>query len=502
LATAEPRPRRWWQGLLVPRSLAARLSLVTAAVVAVALGAVSTVRTIALKNRLIQSTATQLAVDYESQPFDYHYFNTPGADLARTLASSTVGAAQVNSSGDVVDSQGPTSTQYANVQPPVLSAAQYVAWMHELASSPRGTDLYLVANSPSGPQLLVIEPAGGGDVGLLGLFELATPLAPINATVGQQLEFDILAGLLALAAASAAIYLLLGRFLAPLQDMARASAQIARGDLAVDLPPASGDDDVSRLSAAFAHMVQRIDAALEGEREEQRRMRAFLADASHSLRTPLTVLNGRLDLLLHGESREGDQLESSLRALRVEGERMARIVRGLLLLARLEEEDSRPVEASDVGAVLEGLRPRLESLAGDRHLALATAPALRAWATVDALETITTNLVENAARHTPDTGSIEVYADENEGMARIRVVDSGSGIAPGDLPHLFDRFYRGAHTGQRRDGGAGLGLSIVQRWTEALGGRVEAANRAGRSGAVFTIWLPKGAPGEPAAALD
>ncbi len=498
MATAERGREPWWRPFLVPPSLAARLSLVTAAVLAVALGAVSTVRTIALKRELIRSTATQIAVDYitEEPAIDYRYFNAPGTNLARTMASPTVGALVVNSAGQVVATQGPISQQYASVEPPQMSQAQYLAWLSQLAARP-GTDLYLTVSSPTGPQLLVIEPAGGGPFGLMGLFELATPLAPIDRTVRQQLEFDILAGLLALAGASAAIYFLLGRFLAPLQDMAQASEQVARGDLAVELPPVTGDDEVSRLSDAFGHMVRRIEAALEGERQEQRRMRAFLADASHSLRTPLTVLNGRLDLLLHGHSREGDELETSLRDLRVEGERMARIVRGLLLLARLEEGDSRPSAPSDVAAVLAGLGSRLEALAGERRLVVRAAPGLEAWATVDALETMTTNLVENAARHTPEGGTIEVCADAADGMARIRVQDTGSGIAPDDLPHVFDRFYRGAQGGGRRDGGAGLGLSIVQRWAEALGGRVEAANRVDRRGAAFTIWLPSGAPQSP-----
>lgn len=490
MATAErPRTSRFGRLVALP-SLATRLSLVTAAVLAVALGAVSAVRTIALRNELIASTAYQMAVDYNTvaSGLDPQAIDTPGAGLARALASAAVGAAVINAVGQVVDSQAPISRQYANLSPPILPTAQYL----NVLQNPR--DVRLLAGSGPSQQLVVLEPAVAGFGQVVGLFELATPLAPIDLTVRQQLEFDLLAGLLALLGASTAIYFLLGRFLAPLQGMARASDQIARGDLAVDLPPPHGDDEVSRLSVAFDHMVRRIDAALEGERAEQRRMRAFLADASHSLRTPLTVLNGRLDLLLRGESRAGDELEASLRGLRVEGERMARIVRGLLLLARLEEDDSRQGQAVDVTAVLEGLRPRLQSLTGDRTLVVDSVPGLRAWATVDAIETITTNLVENAARHTADDASIEVRADVVESMVRLRVLDSGGGIAADDLPHLFDRFYRGAATGGRRDGGAGLGLSIVQRWAEALGGRAEAANRVDRRGAVFTVWLPREGP--------
>jgi two-component system OmpR family sensor kinase len=496
LATADARARRDRLRPFLPRSLAARLSLVTAAVLAVALGAVSAVRTIALTNRLYYSTADQLAADYTAlQPsvdIGPGTLDTFGPAIANRLASPSVGILVIDTGANITARQDAGSTP--NVSPPVLATAVYARYLAQFARTGPNEDIYVVASSAGVRQVVVLEPAWNRAFGLVGMFELATSVAPINRTVRQQLEFDMLAGLLALLGASAAIYFLLGRFLAPLQDMAYASDQMARGRLDVELPRAEGDDEVSRLSRAFSHMVRRIEASLEGEREEQRRMRAFLADASHSLRTPLTVLNGRLDLLLHGESREGDELETSLRTLRVEGERMARIVRGLLLLARLEEEDPQPSEPVGLDAVLEGIRPRLETLAGDRDLVIATEPGLSAWATVDAIETITTNLVENAVRHTADDGSIQIRADRQGDMTRLRVLDSGSGIAEADLPHVFDRFYRGAISGRRRDGGAGLGLSIVQRWTEALGGRVEAANRDDGRGAAFTIWLRPDAP--------
>jgi two-component system OmpR family sensor kinase len=489
-AAAPPLPP--WRRLRSP-SLAARLALVTAAVLAVALGMVSAVRTVALRQRLYASTALQMGVDYSTLAKGLRLsplgVALNGQGYASFLASPTVGALVVDATGSVQGEAPPTSPQYASLFPPVLPRREYLSALAE------GRDVSLVAGRGAQRQLVVLAPYLNPFTGTpVAVFELATPVAPLEGTLRQQLEFDLLAGLLALVGAAAAIYVLLGRFLAPLADMARASDQIAAGRLDVALPQPRGDDEVARLSRAFSHMVQRIDVALERERAEQRRVRAFLADASHSLRTPLTVLNGRLDLLLRGESREGEELEAALRALRVEGERMARIVRGLLLLARLDEDAPRDVGSVDLARVLEALRPRLESLAGERRLVLAAPEGLTAWATVEALETIITNLVENAVRHTPEDGQVEVRAEHVGGRVRLRVLDTGTGIAPGDLPRIFDRFYRGARTGQRRDGGAGLGLSIVQRWAQALGGEVEAANRGERPGAVFTVWLPTGPP--------
>lgn len=480
-------------------SLAGRLSLVTAGVVAVALGLVSTVRTLALRQQLYRSTALQMALDYNTflrndlhQPGPLE-FSLHGAAFVQQLASPSVGALVAAPTGEVLYSA--PNTGQGQLSPPALAASDYV---QAFGATPV---LYRVAGPPGARQLVVLEPLVAPPATPVAVFELATPVKPLAAMLRQQLEFDVLAGLLALAAASGIIYLLLGRFLEPLQAMARASGQIARGESHVELPEPRGDDEVSRLSAAFSHMVDRIDSALEGERAEQRRVRAFLADASHSLRTPLTVLNGRLDLLLHGESREPELLEGALRDLRVEGERMARIVRGLLLLARLDEGGERPPGEVAVGEVLSALTPRLEALAGDRQMIVLAPQGLKAWATVEAVETVVTNLVENAVRYTPEDGTIEVRADLAQGRVRLRVLDTGVGIAPGDLARIFDRFFRGAYSGQRRDGGAGLGLSIVQRWTEALGGTVEAANRTDGRGAMFTIWLPA-PPSLPASAME
>lgn len=496
--------RAFWRSLrrLLPRSLAARLSAVTAGVLAVALGMVSTVRTIALADRLYASTAQQMAADYSTLSHDVRFYPSVVAapefdNVLGLFASPSVGVLVIDPDGAITGQDNALGTP--NVSPPFLTAAQYQSAFQSFENAGPGAYESIVAGSGKTAQVVVLAPAQAPGVGVTGVLEFATSVRPIERTVREQLEFDILAGLLALVGASTAIYFLLGRFLAPVEDMAFASDRIARGDLDVELPPAAGDDEVSRLSRAFSHMVRRIDAALAGEREEQLRMRAFLADASHSLRTPLTVLNGRLDLLLRGQSRDGDELEASLRALRVEGERMARIVRGLLLLARLDEEESGRSGPVDMTTALTDLRPRLESLAGERELIVRVEAGLTAWATLEAVETITTNLVENAARHTAESGRIELRAerDPQTDMARLRVLDTGSGIAEADLPHVFERFYRGAASAHRRDGGAGLGLSIVQRWAESLGGRVSAANRSDRQGAEFTVWLPVTPPPAP-----
>ena len=480
-------------------SLTLRLVWVTAAVMAVILGVVGVVREERLRAILYRETAVGLAVNYHTLLSGLPgNFTVPvglaanASGLARFLASLTVGAVVANEDGVPLASAPIGDT---GERPPILSTRVYLKGMRGLGPP------YFVAGQGRRKLLVILEPIVS-PVGVSGVVELATPAEPVDQALHQETWFDLLAGLLALAGVTVALWLLLDRYLAPLKDMAAVSERVAGGDFEVELPEGSVRE-VGFLTTAFGTMVRRVEAALGRERAEQERVRSFVADASHSLRTPLTVLNGRLDLLLRGEGRDEPSLEASLRDLRAEGERMARIVQGLLVLARLDMAQAGSLAEAypplPVAATLDALRPRLDALAQDRTLTLTLPPgqvAVRAPA--EALDTIISNLVENACRYTPEEGAIQVAAEVADDFVRITVRDTGTGIGEGDLPHLFERFYRGRRmvAPGRRDGGAGLGLAIVQRWAVSLGGRVEAANRTDRQGAVFTVYLPLAGSGK------
>lgn len=474
-------------------SLTLRLVWVTAAIMAVILGVLGVVREERLRSVLYRETASGLEVNYHTllSGLGPRYtlpvnLAVQASGIAQGLSSLTVGVVVVDQDGQALASAPIGET---GASPPIFPTSVYDGAM--TARIPP----YFVVGSHGKRVIVVLEPIES-PVGVSGIAELATPAAPIDQALREETWFDVLAGFLALAGVTVALYVLLRRYLAPLKDMAQVSERVASGDFQVELPEGSVEE-VALLTTSFATMVRRVEGALGRERAEQERMRSFVADASHSLRTPLTVLNGRLDLLLRGEGRDQASLETSLRDLRAEGERMARIVQGLLVLARLDMAQSGQVAevypVLPVAATLEALRPRLESLVQDRSLTVKVPPPnVGIRAPGEALDTIVTNLVENACRHTADDGEILVKADALDGRLRITVRDTGTGIGEGDLPHLFERFYRGRRTAAmgRRDGGAGLGLAIVQRWAVALGGRAEAGNRTDRRGAIFTVELP------------
>lgn len=217
-----------------------------------------------------------------------------------------------------------------------------------------------------------------------------------------------------------------------------------------------------------------------------RSQQQFLSDASHELRTPLTVARGQLELL-------GDELgdASSRRALGTatdEIDRMGRIVEDLLLLARLDEGlplGRQPVEVELVlrEALLRGTQ------GATRDARVDTEPGLTALADPDRLLQVVTNLVTNAVQHTDADAALTLSAGRAGERVVLRVADSGPGIPPEDLPHIFERFHRGEPAGTGAPGGTGLGLAIVASLVRAMGGDIDVQSVPGQ-GTAFTVSLP------------
>jgi two-component system phosphate regulon sensor histidine kinase PhoR len=213
--------------------------------------------------------------------------------------------------------------------------------------------------------------------------------------------------------------------------------------------------------------------------------REFVANAAHELRTPLTTILGAVEVLQAGAKDDAEARERFVAHIGRESERLARLVRTLLVLARAQTHaELPPRERLDVGAVVERVALDLEPRHGVEVVVETDDTPLRIVSNADLLEQAVRNLAENAVKYTP-SGRITLRAHERNGEVRIEVEDSGGGIPPDVRPHIFERFYRGA----ARDGdGYGLGLAIVQQATRVLGGRVEVESEE-RHGSRFTIVL-------------
>ncbi|MFJ1785946.1 sensor histidine kinase [Streptomyces anulatus] len=282
------------------------------------------------------------------------------------------------------------------------------------------------------------------------------------------------------------------RLVRPLHALTGAAQRMRDGEQPESVP-VSGDDEVGRLAAAFNDM-----SAHRARLEEQRK--AMVSDVAHELRTPLSNIRGWLEAAQDGLADPDPAFVSSLLE---EAVLLQHIIDDLQDLAaadagvlRLHPES---VEIRELlGQVAAAHQARAEN-AGVTLAVTATAPGPALLADPVRLRQAVGNLVSNAVRHTPEGGrvTLRAYAHEvGDGTVLVEVTDTGSGIPPEDLPHVFDRFWRAEKSRSRRTGGSGLGLAIVRKLVEAHGGTVDATSVEGE-GSTFVLRLPGTTPSGP-----
>lgn len=314
---------------------------------------------------------------------------------------------------------------------------------------------------------------------LLGVLQVAESLDPLEARLNQVSLLLISVGAFAIMVSLALGAFLTRAALAPVDRMvADAHLITQRQDLSkrLEVPPIN--DEIRRLATTLNEMLSHIDVLLATQKR-------FIADVSHDLRTPLTIIRGNLDLLSQEE--DDESRKAALRAAKGEVDRLSRMVSDLLLLAQMDaglELERRPVELDtlllEVYLDAKLLAPTLEIRLGDEDQASVLGDR-------DRLKQLLLNLVQNAVDHTPDGGRVTLSLRREEGWAYLSVADTGSGIPPEDLPHIFERSYR-VEKGRQR-GGAGLGLAIAQWIARAHGGEISVESKL-QEGSTFTLRLP------------
>jgi len=245
---------------------------------------------------------------------------------------------------------------------------------------------------------------------------------------------------------------------------------------------------VGALAKSFDDMAARIESAFAAQAESETRMRRFIADASHELRTPITALKGYIDVMRRGAARDPQALEAALETMGREADRMRGLVLDLLTLARLDAQRPLEIAPLDLGEAVGAVLDEVPAEARDTVQRRFDGPAVLVRADRNAVTTIAHNLLGNALKYAP--GATQTWSTASEdGYGVLRVHDDGPGIPAADLPHLFERFYRGEKTRAREEGGSGLGLSIVHGLVTALGGDVSVRSAEG-FGTTFVVRLP------------
>jgi signal transduction histidine kinase len=324
----------------------------------------------------------------------------------------------------------------------------------------------------------------------------------------------LLAGLATLAGTLVGSWIVATRVLRPLAAMVTAALAIAAstargtrlGSLSQRIPRPRGHDEMGQVVEAFNEML----ASLESATQAQRR---FVADASHELRAPLTTIQGNLAFLQrHLEELPPEERRSMLADAHGETLRLANLVEELLLLARADASAEEPSATQEVEARAEGrrgqqpaveldhevlqlvrqLRRRLAMEGSTLQLEIGHIEPVRVRGEEESLRRIALILLDNAIKYTPSSsedgrGRVTVSVERINGQAVLRVQDTGIGIDPADVPHLFERFYRADRA--RSHQGTGLGLPIAQTLVEQLAGQITAESTPGK-GSTFSVWLP------------
>ncbi|KAA0240375.1 MAG: sensor histidine kinase [Chloroflexi bacterium CFX7] len=321
---------------------------------------------------------------------------------------------------------------------------------------------------------------------------VAEPAASLTTVFGDLTPRLVFSGLIGVAAALVLGFLLSQSVAAPLRNIARAARSVARGSYRQRVP-ATGPTEVRELASTFNRMTGEVQRS-------QQTLRDFLANISHELKTPLTSIRGFSEAIQDGTIDDPEGILRSARVISTESSRVLRLVEELLDLSRIESgQVSMQQEEIELRELFEHVREifALRADEGGVNLEIASADGLRIRGDFDRLEQVLNNLLDNALRHTPAGGTVRLasYALQ-PGVAQVTVSDTGKGIPPEDVVHLFERFYR-AKDSARANGqprGYGLGLAISREIVRAHGGDIWATSEVGR-GTMFIFTLPTSSRG-------
>ena len=478
-------------------SLRARLLLAVAAVALVGLVAADVATYTALRSFLIDRVDQSLIAAH--QPLIRTLFQAPaqpvgpgsnGEGDAAALATAAPGAfIELRDPAGFVLVSGSTRGEFSHDKPRLPYEVQGLE-----GAGDRGRATFLTVDSSQ---------HGGSDFRVRAdrlsdgsLLLVALPLDDVNSTLHRLVVIEVVVtGAVLLGAVLLGLWLVrVG--LRPLRGIEGAAANIAGGELSRRVPQGNERTEVGRLATALNTMLQRIEDAFTKQQASEERLRRFVADASHELRTPVSAVGAYAELFERGAQQRPDDLARVLRGVRVETARMQALIEDLLLLTRLDE--GRPLERLPVELV--GLAGEAveaaQMIGGEWPLSIEADEPVEVTGDRLALREVLDNLLANVRTHTPPGTRATVRVRARDGEAVIEVADEGPGLAVEDAARVFERFYRADPSRARDRGGTGLGLAVVAALAEAHDGRVELDTTPGE-GATFRVRLPLAPTSEP-----
>lgn len=309
---------------------------------------------------------------------------------------------------------------------------------------------------------------------------VAESLVQLEAGLQHALGKTLLAGLGTLVVMIITVALVLVGGLNPLAKVSATANEIVRtGDVSQRVAVPASSDEAARVAEAVNKLLQRVESLLESQRR-------WLADTSHELRNPLTVIATDLDLL--GRDIPEETRREVAEEAQLEVARLVRLVSDLKLLSWADTEPKLNRTQFDIRELLQRCLSR--AVVGRRQVELADGSELLIHGDEDRLQQVFQNLLENAVRHTPEDGRIQLSISTRPGMVSVAVSDDGCGIADEHQPRVFERFYRVDPARSRNSGGTGLGLAICRALVQLHGGSLSLESEPGK-GSTFTVDLPR-----------
>jgi len=499
----------------MPRTLQARLSLAFAMVIALTLGLVS----IFVLNRLDDYFTRQQRTDLEERHAIVAAFvrgatRTAAGDHLVVLPDGTVNPAVLRTfNNDEIRKLIADQTAQANV---IVRFGLTTGSCADTKFVPVGDGtVVLPREAPPRPgqtreqtQVVGLVTDGPENGRYTMEITIADPYTYRATAINNVTGLLIAIGLFALGLAVVVSAALARRFTNPIRQLTDASRALAEGDLTRRVPAAqfrAGSSEIGELAVQFNTMADRLAESVDLIRRDRDRSRDFLADVSHELRTPLAALRTFNQLLMEGAAEDPDARGEFLESSAGQIDRLDWLAQNLLELSKLDSGlvllDLRP---DDLRAAVESAAHQHDALAERRgvkvELDLPARP-VRIRHDPPRIGQVVANLVGNAVKFTPRDGVVRVSVEPTTDGARIDVADTGVGIDANELPHIFERFYRGSRANEARGSGSGLGLAIVRSIVDIHGGTVSVESGPG-TGSRFTVRLPmdpRSVEGTPAA---
>lgn len=351
------------------------------------------------------------------------------------------------------------------------------AYQNLLADHEMDSQYYIVEDETGQKQMVIYRQIGDID-DPIGLIQISTNIDDIEKLLYEQRNIFIISISMVLLVGGLLGWSILTLTLKPLRKMQQTVSEINPTQLDTRLNIETGQSEINDVSQSFNQMMERLEWSFLEQEKLNHKMKSFISDVSHELRTPLTSIQGFVEVLQMGAAKDEKKLDRALNSILIESKRLTKLVNGLLLLTKFDDDVVFEAKNENIKKVIDEIYPQLEVLAENRTVVVDVVSDAYCYINKDHLKQVVYNLFQNALKYTdPLTGKIVIRGNriikQNQSWVKLEIEDNGQGIPSNKLPFIFERFYR-AHDDRSRDtGGDGLGLSIVKSIVDHYKGTIE-----------------------------